>query len=104
MMSPDNKQVEPKEESLTKKPLTKEHEDLLNTISSISAVAGLTVSVLAALELSVPVMVIAAIAGATSAVSKLFASKHSAQQVEETASISDESEQAQKENNSALPQ
>lgn len=103
-MTSDNTQKRSKEESVTKKPLTKEQAEIINTVSSVAAVAGLSVTVLAALELSVPVMVLAAVAGALSAVSKLFVAKHSAPRVEGTATTSEESEQPQKENNSDVSQ
>lgn len=68
------KQAKTKRGASTKNSLTKGQQEGLETISSVAAIAGLSASVLAAIELSVPVMVLAAIVGAVSALSKLFAS------------------------------
>jgi hypothetical protein len=76
----ENEEITTTENSEQEKQLTPKQEEALQTFSSIAALAGLTVSVLAAFELSVPVMIIAAVAGASSAVAKLIAAKYSMRQ------------------------
>ncbi len=82
-MSTEKEQIELQAEPEDKKSLTQKQEATLDTLSSVAAVAGLSASVFAAVELSAPVMIIAAIAGAASAVTKLLASKYGSKRTQE---------------------
>jgi hypothetical protein len=73
-MSSKKKSGELEEETLAED-LVEHKEDYLNITSIVASVAGVAATIVASIELSIPVMLIGAAAGTVAAITKLLASQ-----------------------------
>jgi hypothetical protein len=74
-------------------------EDVLNIVSNIASVAGVTATIIAAVELSLPIMVVGTVVGAAAAITKLVALRQGTQQGEESIGSESSAELTEKKSN-----